>query len=478
MVRDGHGHATEVRDALTARTQRTGGGRPGPEGTPLDIAVIGTGIAGMSCAWLLSRRHRVTVYESAERVGGHSNTVEVATRSGRVPVDTGFIVFNEQTYPNLTALFQHLGVTTQASCMSFAVSLDSGRLEYAGTDLRGLFAQKRNLFRPRYWAMLRDLMRFYRDAPRDLPRLEYDLGSLDAYLRDGGYCAALRDDHLLPMSAAVWSCPPADAGLQPAASFIRFCENHGLLKVTGRPVWRTVTGGSREYVARLTEAYADRIHTGRPALAVERLDQGVRVHVAGGTHTYDHAVLACHADQALALLGSGATTPECATLGAFRYTSNLAVLHTDTTLMPTRRAVWASWNYLGRSDQRDAQPCVTYWMNRLQSLPGDTQYFMTLNPPRPPAPGSLLRTANYEHPVFDAAAIRAQRKLWSLQNQGGVWFCGAHFGAGFHEDGLQSGLAVAEQLGGVRRPWRVADESGRIHLEEADRSGAPLAVSA
>jgi len=241
---------------------------------PRDIAIVGTGIAGLSCAWLLAQRHRVTVYESADRVGGHANTVAIQAGDEKVAVDAGFIVYNETTYPNLTALFRHLGVVTQESDMSFAVSVDQGRLEYAGTDLRGLFAQPRNLLRPRFWGMLRDLMRFYRAAPRDLPRLERDLGSLEAYLREGGYGAALRDDHLLPMSAAIWSCPSADARLYPAAAFIRFCHNHGLLQIANRPAWRTVTGGSREYVAKLSEPFAGRIRTGRPVLAVERLMEG------------------------------------------------------------------------------------------------------------------------------------------------------------------------------------------------------------
>jgi predicted NAD/FAD-binding protein len=444
---------------------------------PLDIAVVGTGISGMSCAWLLAQGHRVTVYESAERIGGHTNTVDVATGTGRVPIDTGFIVFNEVTYPNLTALFRHLGVKVQDSEMSFAVSLDDGRLEYAGTDARGLFAQPLNVLRPRFWGMLRDLLRFYRAAPADLARGTDDLGSLDDYLRDGGYGRALRDDHLLPMSAAIWSCPPSEAALQPAASFIRFCENHGLLKMSRRPVWRTVRGGSHEYMARLIGGYADRIRTNCPVLAVERVDTGVRVQTAETAHVYDHAVLACHADQALTLLGTEATAREQSILGAFRYTRNLAVLHTDDSFMPRRRAAWASWNYLGQSDESMA-PSVTYWMNRLQRLEGSTQYFVTLNPPRPPRAGTLLRSEVYEHPVFDADAVRAQRQLWSLQDDGHVWFCGAHFGAGFHEDGLQAGLAVAEQLSGLRRPWNVANQSGRIHLEPKSRHQAQMAIGA
>ena len=473
--------ATNPRDVPENRDPDADGATPWAvqrdvQGAPLDIAVIGSGIAGLSCAWLLSQRHRVTVYEAADKPGGHANTVEIATQAGGLAVDTGFIVYNEVTYPNLTALFGHLGVPTQDSGMSFAVSLDDGRLEYAGTNLRGLFAQKRNLASPRFWGMLADLARFYRSAPRDLARLTEELGSLDSYLAAGGYGAALRDDHLLPMSAAIWSCPIASAGEQPAASFIRFCDNHGLLKFSNRPVWRTVRGGSREYVARLTESFASRIHTSRPVLAVERLGSGVRVTSAEGAHVYDRVVLACHADRALALLGGEATRRERSVLGAFRYTRNLAVLHTDASLMPKRRGVWGSWNYLGRSGAAHAEalPGVTYWMNRLQNLPPETDYFVTLNPARAPRPGTLLRSETYEHPAFDAAAIRAQRRLWSLQDEGGVWFCGAHFGAGFHEDGLQAGLAVAEQLGGLRRPWSVANESGRIHASAAPTRNALL----
>ncbi|HSI41276.1 MAG TPA: FAD-dependent oxidoreductase [Xanthobacteraceae bacterium] len=431
-------------------------------GEALDIAVIGSGISGMAAAWLLSQRHRVTVYEREVRPGGHSHTVSVDVGGTRTAVDTGFIVYNEATYPNLTALFEHLGVATQPSDMSFSVSLDGGALEYAGTDLRGLFAQRSNLFNPRFWSMLRDLLRFYREAPAHAGKL--GLASLGDYLAREGYGRAFRDDHLLPMAAAIWSAPAQALLDYPAEAFIRFCDNHGLLKLVGRPVWRTVSGGSRLYVDRLTALYADRIRLGRPALAIARTADGVRVRdAAGGNERFDHVVVATHADEALGLLDD-ADARERALLGAFRYTRNLAVLHTDASLMPKRRGVWASWNYLGRRESASDSPalCVSYWMNRLQGLTTPVPLFVTLNPVRPPDPKTVLNIDSYEHPIFGGPALTAQRRLWSLQGVRNTWFCGAYFGAGFHEDGLQSGLAVAEALGGVRRPWTVENESGRI----------------
>lgn len=432
------------------------------------IAIVGTGIAGLSCAWLLSQRHEVTVFESEPRPGGHSHTVDAPGRGGTVPVDTGFIVYNEPAYPNLTALFQHLAVPTAASDMSFAVSLDDGGLEYAGTDLRGLFAQKRNLARPRFWAMLRDLLRFYREAPRDA--LVAGDQALDDYLDAHGYGHAFRDDHLYPMAAAIWSTPAARVGRYPVAAFVRFCENHGLLQISGRPVWRTVVGGSREYVRRLSQPFADRILLDQAVLELHREPAGVRLRTSAGwwPERFDQVVLATHADRSLTLLDDPSGT-EQALLGAFPYTRNLAVLHRDPALMPARRAVWSSWNYLGTRGS-GAAPTVTYWMNRLQPhLPQGAAaepLFLTLNPATEPKPEHLIRTEVYDHPLFDAAGMAAQRRLWQLQGQRCTWFCGAYFGAGFHEDGLQAGLAVAEALGGVRRPWRVAQESGRIHLPQ------------
>ena len=438
--------------------------------TSLDVAVVGAGIAGLAAAWLLAKRHRVTLYEADARLGGHSHTVDVAVRGTTVAVDTGFIVYNEPAYPNLTALFAHLGVATQASEMSFAVSLDGGALEYSGSGLRGLFAQRGNLVSPRFWSMLRDLVRFYRNAPLDAGRA--GLMPLDDYLDEKGYGRAFREDHLYPMAAAIWSTPAAQIGRYPTEAFVRFCENHQLLTLGARPAWRTVTGGSREYVKKLAAALGDRVRTSRAALAVRRDAHGVSVATGDGEQRHDHVVIASHADQALRLLGD-ASGDERRLLGAFAYSRNLAVLHSDPALMPRRRAVWSSWNYAADRRRPEAL-CVTYWMNRLQGIDERVPLFLTLNPGREPRADLVLRSETYEHPLFDGAAIRAQEALWSLQGRRRTWFCGAYFGAGFHEDGLQAGLAVAEAIGGVRRPWSVGGESARIRIHAA----LPRATSA
>jgi uncharacterized protein len=430
-------------------------------GKPLKIAIVGTGISGMSAAWLLSQHHNVTVFEKAERLGGHSNTVNVGSASGDTSVDTGFIVYNEPSYPNLTALFKHLGVATQPSNMSFSVSLDDGGMEYAATDFRGLFAQPSNALSPRFWSMAKDLLRFYREATVDAGRLDTLAGqSLGDYLEQGRYGKPFIHDHLLPMAAAIWSAPGQKLLDYPVTAFIRFCNNHGLLKLTG----------STEYVKRLSAQYANRIRFAEGARSVIRSETGVAV-LSGkvSAEMFDHVVIATHADEALAMLDQPSVA-EQRCLGAFGYERNVAVLHSDAALMPRRKAAWASWNYLGSSSPGSsdgAAPAalsLTYWMNRLQDLPAQTPYFVTLNPAQMPDAARTWHQEVYEHPIFNHAALTAQNRLWSLQGKQRTWFCGAYFGAGFHEDGLQAGLAVAEALGGVKRPWQVANESGRIVL--------------
>ncbi|MDN5869986.1 MAG: FAD-dependent oxidoreductase [Nitrococcus sp.] len=432
----------------------------------LDIAVIGSGISGLSCAWLLSTRHRVTLFEAEHRLGGHSHTVTALD----VAVDTGFIVYNGATYPNFAALLRHLGVITKPSEMSFAVSLDDGRLEYSGSGCSGLFAQGRNVISPRFWRMLRDIVRFYRKAPLDAPRL--GTTTLDNYLDTAGYSAAFRNDHLYPMAAAIWSTPAAEIGSYPAAGFIRFCQAHGLLKLSGRPIWRTVDGGSRAYVQRMAEAIP-RILSGQPIEAIRRHSNGVEVssQAGGCPRHFDHVVIATHADQALRMLAD-ASADERRVLGAFRYVDNDAVLHSDPNLMPSRRKVWSSWNYLSCGAGDGKQLAVTYWMNRLQGIDEATPLYVTLNPHRRIRDGRIVRRLRYRHPSFNTSAMAAQEELWSLQGMGNTWFCGSYFGAGFHEDGLQAGLAVAEALGDTRRPWTVADESGRIHVHELATTAA------
>lgn len=435
---------------------------------PLKIAVVGSGISGLSAAWLLGKRHRVTLFEASSRPGGHSNTVDVMLAGGPVPVDTGFIVYNEPAYPNLTALFRHLSIQTEPTDMTFSVSLGDGRLEYAGGKFGGLLAQPRNLIRPRFWSMLRDIVRFYKRAPALFERCDEDEVTLRGLLDAGEFGQAFREDHILPMAGAIWSAP-AEAMLDyPAAAFVRFFENHGLLKLIDRPPWRTVAGGSRKYVSSLLADFAGELRLGARVVGVKRGSGSVAIACEDGNiERFDHVVIATHADQALAMLGD-ADENERPLLGAFGYTRNRAVLHSDPALMPKRKSAWASWNYLSTAAS-DETPhiCVTYWMNRLQNLATDQPLFVTLNPAVDPDPRLTHCEQIYAHPLYDVCAHRAQRALWSLQGRRRTWFCGAHFGAGFHEDGLQAGLAVAEQLGGVLRPWQVPNESGRIFVGSA-----------
>ena len=430
----------------------------------LKIAVVGTGIAGMSAAWLLNQRHEITVYEKCTRIGGHSNTVDVPTKRGTTPVDTGFIVYNERNYPNLTALFEYLGVPTKESDMSFAASLDGGKFEYSGSNLNGLFGQRVNIIRPHFWRMVVDLMRFYREAPAFLDEIEASDISLGDFLRSRNYSESLINDHLLPMGAAIWSTTAPEMKAYPAASFIRFLKSHGLLTLSDRPQWRTVHGGSRAYVERLTQSYQNRIRFDGVRSIRRAPNQVIVEDHQGGEEFFDHVVIASHADEAFSML-SDPDTQEKIILGNWRYTKNRAVLHRDPSLMPKLRRVWSSWNFIDSGqDDEQRQLCVTYWMNQLQGIDHCDPLFVTLNPVREPAPATVLREFEYTHPFFDRTALISQRRLWKLQGARRTWFCGSYFGHGFHEDALQAGLAVAEQLGGVKRPWNVEGESDRLYL--------------
>jgi predicted NAD/FAD-binding protein len=422
------------------------------------IAVIGSGIAGLSAAWLLSRRYRVTLFESAARLGGHSHTVDVEAGGRAVSVDTGFVVYNERTYPNLTRLFRHLGVASEPSDMSFGVSAAGGCFEYAGARrLAGLFAQRSNLLRPAFWRMLADIVRFY-GAFRGCDPRALAGATLGDLLAAGRYGRAFREAHLLPMAAAIWSGTFRSILDFPAACFLAFCRNHGLLQLGDRPQWRTVAGRSRDYVQRLAAGVSGPIFLNAPVRAIRRDPNGAEVALANGARArFDRCIVAAHADAALDMLADP-SDDERRLLGAFAFQPNRAILHGDPALMPRRRACWASWNYIadrppaGEAAGEETPVFVTYWLNRLQKLATPVPLFLSLNATRRPRPETVLAEFSYDHPQFDGAAIAAQAELARIQGVRNTWFCGAWTGYGFHEDGLVSSMAAASALG-VDAPW-------------------------
>ncbi len=428
------------------------------------VAVIGSGIAGLSAALQLSEKFRVTLFEADRRLGGHSNTVVLDLPEGPVPVDTGFIVYNERTYPNLTRLFQRLDVPTADSDMSFSVSRPDG-LEYAASShLPALFARWQNATSPRFLWMLREVCRFQRDMQARLAVGDLGDKSLGEVVAAGGYSRWFRDHYLVPMGAAVWSGSSESILDFPAETYLRFCLNHGMLTMTDRPAWRTVQGGSREYVRRVAARLAD-IRLATPVHGITRHGDKVALRTARSvTEIFDHVVLAAHSDQCLRLLDD-ADDAERGLLSQIRYQPNQAVLHTDASLMPRRRRAWSSWNVIGNPGAPENPVSLTYWMNRLQPLATQRDVFVTLNPPR--APEGEYQAFAYAHPQFDQAALAAQRRLHEIQGRRHTWFCGAWCGHGFHEDGLVSGLTVARWLG-APAAWQASRGVDRVPMAAHD----------
>lgn len=422
----------------------------------MKVAVIGSGISGLSAALRLREHAQVSLFEAGDYFGGHTHTVDITLPTARgdvtYGVDTGFLVYNERTYPQLIALFGELGVATTASDMSFSVQVPATgaepAIEWSGSNLATVFAQKRNLVNPRFLGMLSDVLRFNslctqianegRESALEQP--------LDEFLRQHGFGAAFRDWYFLPMLGSIWSCPTDQMLKFPVATMIRFCHNHGLLQVSNRPQWFTVIGGARHYVAKIIVQLPD-VRLNTPVLLIERDADGVSVVTREGSERFDHVVLATHSDQALGMLAHPSEA-ERQVLSRIGYQPNLAVLHTDESVLPQRRAAWAAWNYerSARQEQESAQVCLHYLLNKLQPLPFSQPVIETLNPVRPIDPAKVLASFEYSHPVFDLAAIQAQREVPRLQGEQRTWFCGAWTGYGFHEDGLKSGLKVAELL--------------------------------
>lgn len=425
----------------------------------LNIAVIGSGISGIASAWLLSQKHHVTLFEKNNYLGGHTHTVTVQDPQGvNHAVDTGFIVYNEPNYPLLTQLFKHLNIPTQNTEMSFSVSINDGEIEYSGNNLNTLFAQRKNLFSFTHWQMITDIIRFNRIAKQSLQSPAIEGMNLADFLAQHQFSDSLKQHYLLPMAAAIWSCPTHTMLKFPARSFLQFFENHGLLNVEKRPQWQTVINGSHQYIKAMLAHTNQRLRIHTDAAVTQ-----VMTNPSNQTHSlqteaglfgdFDHVIFASHADETYAMLDENLKS-EFGLLQAFQYQKNTAYLHSDTQLMPKRKATWAAWNYLRNTHQAEDKVAVSYWMNKLQSLDTPHPILVTLNPGVAPDSERTYAVFNYDHPVFDQAALEAQTQLKQVQGKHGYWFAGAYTGYGFHEDGLRSAVELMPHFG-VELPWQM-----------------------
>jgi predicted NAD/FAD-binding protein len=419
------------------------------------LAIIGSGISGLIAASELARGHAVVLFEAEQRLGGHTNTVDVPTDQGSLAIDTGFIVFNDWTYPNFIGWLQHLGVASQPTSMGFSLHCSRCGLEYAGSSLDTLFAQRSNLWRPSFYRLLTDIVRFNRWSQRAADELPSRM-TVHEFLAREGYSASFAEHYLLPMGAAIWSCPMATFGEFPIRFILEFYRNHGLLSVARRPKWRTIFGGSRTYIDRMLARFTGEIRLGCPVQRVERSSTAAVVRHAQGTESFDEVIFACHSDQALALLAEP-TRAEREILSQFPYGDNLAVLHTDESVLPQRRKVWSSWNY-HVPQGTESQPVVTYNMNILQRLNAPRTYCVTLNAESSIAPDAVLARCRYSHPIFTVERSTAQQRHGELIRRHRTSYCGAYWGNGFHEDGVKSALAVCEAYG-VRPAWAARTAS-------------------
>lgn len=417
------------------------------------IAVIGSGISGLACSWLLSKKFNVSLFEKNNYFGGHSNTQKISTcfEKKKVSVDTGFIVFNNQNYPNLRSFFKILDVATYDTDMSFSVSLRNRNFEYGGGNIDSLFAQRSNLFSLSFWIMLKDIIRFYRKAEKDIYNFQGD--TIDSYLKKKSYSNFFINNHLYPMAASIWSAPLGEIKKFPFVTFLNFFKNHGLLELINRPKWKTVLNGSKEYVKKVLNESKVQAYISKKVLGVSRKNNKIYISTKEEEKVFDQVVFSCHSDESLELI-SKPTYQEKINLSKIRYQKNVVWLHSDENFMPKRKKVWSSWNYMDLSTKNSTDDLsVTYWMNKLQKLDTSDNIFVSLNLPEEPERGKTYKKIIYSHPIFDHSTLEGQSGLKSIQGLNNTWFCGAYNGNGFHEDGIKSGLDIAEKISKSKRPW-------------------------